>query len=332
MASKYGKRFARALDVDGSALTDGFIAEQGLALMQNLAKQDDPFFLAIGFKKPHLPFVAPKRYWDLYDRDMLELAEHHGGIENGSGYTMHGSDELRGYEGIPKSGAISEELQLECLHGYYACISYVDALVGRVLDELDTLGLRGDTTIVLWGDHGFHLSDHNMWGKHSPLEQATHSPLIFSAPGMKSGISTNSPAELTDISPSLCELSGLSVPEGIHGRSLVPVWTGEKERVRDGALCLFSRRGAHGYSYRTERYRYIEWINKRGGTVATDLFDYETDPLEMKSLAADSAHQKLVRELGTKMRAEGVGCDRLLAETGDIATSSGQPMTTLKSP
>lgn len=134
--------------------------------------------------------------------------------------------------------------------------------MGQLLGELDRLGLRENTAIVLWGDHGFHLSDHNMWGKHSPLELATRAPLIFAAPGMKSGITTSSPVEFTDIFPTLCELSDLPIPNGLHGRSLVPVWTGEKERVREGALCLFSRRGAFGYSYRTERYRYIEWSTK----------------------------------------------------------------------
>lgn len=311
VAEDDGKRFAGAPDVPDDALTDGLIAEQGLGLLRKMAGQDDPFFLAIGFKKPHLGFVAPKKYWDLYDRDQLNLAEHRGGIEGGSGYCLHDSEELRSYDGIPESGPISEELQLESLHGYYACVSYVDSLVGRLLKELDTLGLRENTAIVLWGDHGFHLSDHNMWGKHSPLEQATRSPLIFAASGMKPGVQTNSPAEFTDIFPSLCELAGLSVPEGLHGRSLVPVWTGEKDRVREGALCLFARRGAHGYSYRTERYRYIEWVNKFGKTVATDLFDYETDPLETKSIASDPAQAELVAELASKLKAEADGCDRL---------------------
>jgi len=318
---KYGKvseqdghHFARAPEVEDGALVDGQIAVQGIDLMRGLAEKGDPFFLAIGFKKPHLPFVAPKKYWDLYDRDKLKLSTHRGGIENGSGYCVHDSEELRSYDGIPASGAIPDELQLESLHGYYACISYVDTLVGRVLAELDELGLRENTVIVLWGDHGFHLSDHNMWGKHSPLEQAARSPLIFSAPGMKAGIETNAPAEFVDIFPTLCELADVPVPEGLHGRSQLPVWIGEKERVRGGALCLFSKKGAHGYSYRTERYRYIEWINKAGKTVASDLFDYETDPMETKSLVSDPAQAELVVELAKKMRDEAIGSERLLGK------------------
>ena len=307
-----GKRFARAPEVEDGALIDHQIAEQGIGLMRTLAKQDKPFFLAIGFKKPHLPFVAPKKFWDLYDRDELKLAQHRGEIENGSGYCLHDSEELRSYDGIPENGPISEDLQLESLHGYYACVSFIDELVGRVLGELETLGLRENTVIVLWGDHGFHLSDHNMWGKHSPLESSARSPLIFAAPGMKAGAETNAPTEFVDIFPTLCELAGLAIPGELHGRSQAPVWTGEKERVREGALCLFSRRGAHGYSYRTERYRYIEWVNKFGKTVATDLFDYQTDALETKSLSSDPKFEDLISELAEKMRSEAAGSERLL--------------------
>ncbi|MDF1814130.1 MAG: sulfatase-like hydrolase/transferase [Verrucomicrobiales bacterium] len=299
---------ARAPDVPDSSLTDGQIAEQGIGLIKELAQKGDPFFLAVGFKKPHLAFVAPKKYWDLYDRKELKLAAHKGSIENGSGYCLHDSEELRSYGGIPKNGPIPEELQLECLHGYYACVSFIDALVGQLVGALDSLGLREDTAIVLWGDHGFHLSDHNMWGKHSPLEEATRSPLIFSAPGMKSGITTQAPAEFTDIFPTLCELANLPVPVGLHGRSLLPVWKGEVDHVREGALCLFARRGAFGYSYRTTRYRYIEWVNKFGKTVATDLFDYENDPGETQSLSENS---ELVAKFSASLRLEAEGCERL---------------------
>jgi len=221
---------------------------------------------------------------------------------------------LRSYGGIPETGAISDELQLESLHGYYACISYVDPLLGRLLAELDDLGLRENTVIVLWGDHGFHLSDHNMWGKHSPLEQAARSPLIFSSPRMKASVETYAPAEFVDIFPTLCELVDLPVPDSLHGRSQVPVWTGESERVRNGALCLFAKRGAHGYSYRIERYRYIEWVNKAGKTIARDLFDYETDPRETKSLISDPGHADLVMELARQMRDEAIGSERLLGK------------------
>jgi arylsulfatase A-like enzyme len=147
--------------------------------MRKLSKGEKPFFLAVGFKKPHLPFIAPKKYWDMYQRDQFTLAPHRSGIKNASGYSVHDSDELRGYKGIPAEGDISETLQLEAIHGYYACVSYIDAQVGMLLDELDTLGLTDNTTIVFWGDHGFHLGDHGMWGKHSTLENAARVPLVI---------------------------------------------------------------------------------------------------------------------------------------------------------
>ncbi|MEO0413700.1 MAG: sulfatase-like hydrolase/transferase [Verrucomicrobiota bacterium] len=302
-----GKHVVAAPEVDEEALTDGQIAKNGRQLLQELAKQDTPFFLAVGFKKPHLPFVAPKKYWDLYDRDQLTLPEHKGGIENGSGNNLHESNEPRTYGGVPSEGPISTKLQLEMLHGYYACTSYIDYLIGTLVEELDKQGIANNTQIVLWGDHGFHTGDHNLWGKHTPLEQATRSPLIFVSPQQKAGVSSSTPIEFTDIFPTLCDLTGVPIPETIAGRSLVPVWNGEKDRIRNGALSLFARNGAFGYSYRTERYRYIEWVNKFGKTVATDLFDYQKDPSETRSLA----NEKLKANLAAKLRKEAHGAERL---------------------
>ena len=313
---KFGgrKEFALALDVADDELADGVIAQQGLALLKKLSKGDSPFFLAVGFKKPHLPFIAPKRYFDLYDREALPLASHAGGIEGDSGYLLHDSPEFRGYEGVPKEGPIREDLARESLHAYYACVSYVDAQVGLLLAELDRLGLRENTVIALWGDHGFHLGDHSMWGKHSALEQATRSPLIICPPpGGKAVPETTTPVEFIDLYPTLCELAGLPVPAEIQGRSLVPVIRGDQPSVRSGALTVFGKKGSLGYSYRTERHRYTEWVNKFGKTVATDLFDYQTDPLETKNLAADSASAPLIQELAARLRTEADGCERLFS-------------------
>ncbi|MGB7325655.1 MAG: sulfatase [Rubripirellula sp.] len=308
------KRFAFGPDVADAELTDGQIALGSRKLLQDLSKATQPFFLAVGFKKPHLPFIAPKKYWDLYDRDRFRVAEHRGGIRTDSGYSIHDSPEFRGYGGVPKDGIINDAIQLEAIHGYYACVSYIDAQVQSLLDELDRLGLSDSTTIVLWGDHGFHLGDHGMWGKHSTLEQATRVPLIICPPSGASIKSTATPVELTDIFPTLCELSEIDTPSSLAGRSLIPLLAGDRERVRDGALTVFKSKGSLGYSYRTDRYRYTEWISNRSGkTTASELYDYENDPFETKNRVNDSTYDEVRIRLAKQMRADGQGCDRLLA-------------------
>ena len=301
-----------APDVADADLMDGQIALDGVKLMKQLAAEDKPFFLAVGFKKPHLPFIAPKKYWDLYQRDSFTVAEHQGGIENDSGYVIHDSPEFRGYDGAPETGPIAEDLQLEAIHGYYACTSFIDAQVGLLTKQLEKLNLAETTAIVLWGDHGFHLGDHDMWGKHSALEQAARVPLIMIPPaGSKSPKQSTAPIELTDIFPTLCAWADIPIPKDIAGRNFGPLLSGGKERIREGALTVFNKKGAIGYSYRTERYRYNEWINKFGKTVARDLFDYQTDPLETKNLAADPDHSDLIEKLAKSLRLDSLGCDRL---------------------
>ena len=305
------ERFALTPEVADGDLIDGQIAEQGLELLRGLAGSAEPFFLAVGFKKPHLPFVAPQKYWDLYDRDRLDLAGFRGGIENDSGYTLHDGPEFRGYGGVPVSGPIPEAVQREAIHGYYACTSYIDTQVGRLLTELDRLGLADTTTVVLWGDHGFHLGDHGMWGKHSTLEQATRVPLLFRPAGGTAVRDAPAPVEFVDLFPTLCDLAGLPVPASLHGRSLVPILDGSADRVRDGALTVFKSRGSLGYSYRTDRYRLTLWVNKRGKVAATELYDYGADPLETTNVAGDPAYAAVAAELRSKLLADSAGCERL---------------------
>jgi GH35 family endo-1,4-beta-xylanase len=267
--------------------------------------------LAVGFKKPHLPFVAPKKYWDLYDANEIRLAQHQAGIENASGYSIHDSHEFRGYEGVPKEGLIPAELQRKSIHGYLACVSYIDAQVGLLLKELDDLGIADNTIVVLWGDHGFHLGDHGMWGKHTTLENATRVPLIIRTLEANKVAQTNSPVELNDIYPTLADLAGIEIPTAINGRSLVPLLSKESKPVRAGALTIFKSRGSLGYSFRTERYRYTEWINKAGKCPAKELYDYESDPLEKINLADQKSHSEIQNQLAKQLRAHAQGCERL---------------------
>lgn len=318
-------------------LTDGWIRSQSIRLMRKLGQDENPFFLAVGFKKPHLPFVAPRKYWDLYSPDQINLAEYQGGIKNGSGYSLHNCSEFRGYEGVPASGPFPEDLQRRSIHGYRACISFIDAQVGMLLDELETLGLKDNTIIVLWGDHGFHLGDHGLFGKHTTLEQATRVPMMIHVPG-SSGAQTNSPVELVDIFPTLSELSGLE-DVTVNGRSLKPIIDNQTSTIREGALTVFKNKGAYGYSFRTKTHRYTEWINKNLKTVAKELYDYTSDPWETTNLADQPHVAQVQRMLASQLRDHAQGCERLkpsdnsVGLLGDPTTNeTSQSVATAQSP
>jgi len=255
-------------DVPDGAYTDGAIATEGIRLMGELKEGGKPFFLAVGFKKPHLPFVAPSRYWNLYDRGDFQMAPFQQKSKNGVDLAYHTSGELRTYGGIPDFDSYSadakkhmaEEKQKELIHGYYACVSYIDAQVGRLLDELKAQGLDKNTVVVLWGDHGWHLGDHGLWCKHTNFEQATRSPLIFSSPDIPTSGKTQSPTEFVDIFPTLCELAHVPVPENLDGVSLVPLLKNTKASVKEYAVSQWPRGKTMGYAIRDSRYRYVVWF------------------------------------------------------------------------
>jgi len=305
-----------APDVSDDALTDGLIGKEGVRLIGALANKEKPFFIAVGFKKPHLPFIAPKKYWDMYDESKMPVAKFQkpaAGVDPSHNY--HDSPELRGYGGIPKTGPIPEDLQRKLLHGYYACSSYIDAQIGNLIAELKKQGVYDNTIICLWGDHGWHLGDHGMWGKHTTLEQAARAPLIIHSPGEKKGERTKSPTEFLDVFPTLCELAGFPIPKQLEGKSLVPIMKNPDATVKLGAITNFRRKG-FGYSFRGERYRYVEWINpKTKKIVARELYDYEKDPLETVDYSKNPEYKEIVERMAKELRetAKG-GCD-LLFET-----------------
>lgn len=285
-------------DVPDDAYTDGAIRKQGVKFIRELGGQGGkkkPFFIAVGFKKPHLPFVAPKKYWDLYQREEVPLAPFQKFAIDAPEFAYHDSNELRSYGGIPANGPLNEAKQRELIHGYYACISYIDAQIGMLLDELKQRDLMKNTIIVLWGDHGWHLGDHGIWCKHTNYEQATRSPLIFSGPGIPKGKTSNAPTEFVDIFPTLCELTGIPMLDNLDGISAKPVLTQSKPKVRDFAISQFGRGKAMGYAFRDEQYRYIVWPLKKGklppenidNNKGEELYDYKTDPLEKKNIASD---------------------------------------------
>ncbi len=321
-----------AIDLPDSDFVDGKICDEGITLLQNLSTNDTQFFLGVGFKKPHLAFIAPQQYWDDYQRDDFSIAPFQDHPLHEVSYTWNYAKELRGYPDIPTDPApIPEAKQLELIHGYYACISFIDAQVGRLPDELETLGLHTNTIVVLWGDHGFHLGDHEEWAKHTNLEQATHVLLIIHTPfSGQSRVKTKTPVALMDLYPTLCEMAGLPIPEqplyqnedpfdpasgrSLKGKSLAGVVNGTDDSVRTGAVNLF-RRGPYGYAYRTDRCRYTEWVSG-GVVVARELYDYELDPMETVNLAGEPGYDALMVQYSVSMREE---FDQFKLDADDLA-------------
>ena len=288
-------------DCPDNALADGMTADKAIESLREI--KDKRFFLAVGFHKPHLPFVAPKKYYDLYDPKELKLAPNPFPPKDMPEVAFYNSSEVRAYTDVPDVGDIDDKKARELIHGYYACASYTDAQIGRVIDELDKLGLRDKTVIVLWGDHGWHLGEHSLWCKHTNFEEATHAPLIISAPGQKNkGEKTKGLAEFVDIYPTLCELAGLPKPSTLEGTSLKPVMDDPKRPWKKAAFSQYPRPGGvMGYSMRTDRYRYTEWQKKDADPVGIELYDYQTDPLGNVNIAGLPENKELVARLSKQL-------------------------------
>jgi iduronate 2-sulfatase len=301
-------------DVSDDEYPDGKIAQEAIRRLRAAkAKPAEPFFLAVGFLKPHLPFCAPKKYWDLYDRASFKLPELRKAPEGAPPYAPSTWGELRQYSETPNSGPLSDEQGRTLIHGYHAVVSYMDAQLGRVLDELDRLDLASNTIIVLWGDHGWHLGDHGMWCKHTNYEEANRIPLMISAPGVgRPGTRTRALAETVDLYPTLCELAGLPAaknPQPLEGSSLVPVLERPSREGKEAVYHVFPRNrqgeGAIlGRAVRTERYRLVEWKKPGSATnrIEFELYDYKTDPAETKNLASEQP--KVVAKLHKLLTAQ----------------------------
>jgi len=221
---------------------DGYNTDLAIATMKDMVeKGDKPFFLGLGFFKPHLDFIAPKRYWDLYERDQIPLATQVDGPKNGAQMGLHASFELRVRHGIPKAGPIDPELSKTLMHAYLACVSYVDAQIGRMLAALEAAGVRDNTVIVVWGDHGWHLGDMGVWGKATNYEIATRVPMMIWTPDMPKGSrgkTTDALVELVDLYPTLCDLAGISLPSHLEGHSFKPLLDAPQ---RDWKKAVFSQ-------------------------------------------------------------------------------------------
>ncbi len=325
----------QAPDVPDDTLYAGRMTGQAIAAMA--AAKDRPFFLAVGYRRPHLPLVAPRKYFNKYPLDRIRLPEHRQPPAGAPLWSIYNSVtywhprarevwridldfpkypssleealrfagwELRSYRGIPAGGPIPDPLQARVWQAYMACVSYVDAQVGRLLQALETHGLSDKTVVILWGDHGWHLGEHGTWAKMTLFEWATRVPLLIAAPGRSQPLQIGSLVELVDLYPTLCQLADLPIPRHVEGSSLVPLLSDPDQPWKTAAFSHFPRHGhSLGQSMRTERYRYTEWVGLDGGVKGRELYDHAADPLELVNLAASPATSGTVQQLARQMKA-----------------------------
>ncbi|MBN8627451.1 MAG: sulfatase [Planctomycetes bacterium] len=297
---------------------DGKMTSDALSKLRALAAGESPFFLAVGYIRPHLPFITPKKYWELYDRRKIPLANN-AYLPKGAPLVAFGDRSLGGFYELrdyldyadapsPLDQSLTEAQQRELRHGYYASVSFVDTQIGRLLDGLKELNLERNTIVVLWSDHGWKLGEHNGWCKQTNYEIDARAPLMIRAPGAKAnGRPCKALVEFVDVYPTLCDLAGLPIPNTLEGRSLTPLLEDTEATVKDAAFSQFPRRHAGrdymGYAMRTDRYRYVEWLDATTGQLtARELYDHSVDPDENENLAerssvVDELHDQMWREL-----------------------------------
>lgn len=322
---------AESADVSDDAYTDGLVCNEAINALRGFASKaqahsdastdpdapdasDPPFFLAVGFRKPHLPFCAPSKYWEQYRRDNIPLPQITNHPLDAPEFATRSWQELEGYKDIPKDAALSEAKVRELRHGYYACVSYIDAQVGKLLDALEALQLERKTVIVLWSDHGFHLGEQGLWTKANNYEQATRVPLILSVPDYTTNSVCDQFVELVDLYPTLAEVCKLEIPPGLEGASFAPLLMDPSLPWKSAAFSQFprgyksKRHSGHGdvmgYTIRTEEFRYVEWRDwKTQSPVAKELYHLVTDPLESKNVASDPNFNSAVNSLSELLRA-----------------------------
>lgn len=287
-------------EVPDSAYFDGLMTQKTIRDLKRFKELKQPFFLAAGYLKPHLPFNAPQKYWDMYPLDQISLPDNYYRPENAPDAAIHNFGELRGYYGVPEKGPVSDEMAKTLIRGYYACVSYTDAQIGKLLVALDELGLRENTIVILWGDHGWQLGEHTLWCKHSNFDVAMRVPLIISAPGFKGGMKTEALAEYIDIFPSLCDLAGLELPSQLHGESFVPLMTNPDQKFKDVIYARF----INGESIKTDRYLYSEWYDKDNKYYGRMLYDHENDPDENINISEYPENAPLVDSLSKILHQE----------------------------
>jgi iduronate 2-sulfatase len=311
-----------AADIHDTLYYDGAQTELAKKTLTRLAEMEKPFYLGLGYFRPHLPFAVPKEYWDMYDPDEIPLATNSEIPEGAPLWTMNSMYELRHYDGFSHIGhptssyRMSEDTSRILKHGYYASVSYVDALLGDLLTHMKELGIYENTIIIVWGDHGWKLGDHNSWGKMTNYNIDLQVPIIVRYPGQKmTGVQTFAITELIDMFPTLCELAGIKVPDYMQGTSLVPLLNDPNLPWKKAAFSQFHRRprvaadgGRYmGYSINTAEFHYIEWFTwdhvsgSKGDYVTAELYDRLNDPYESINVAQKEEYIDVIGKLSTQL-------------------------------
>ena len=298
----------QAPEVPDNALQDGQVADRAVEALHRA--RDGRFFLAVGFQKPHLPFTAPRKFFDLYDPSTLPVAEDPHRPLGAPDTAFTRWQELRGYTDIPDEDPLPPGKTRELIHGYYAATSYMDAQLGRVLREVESLGLTDQTVVILFGDHGWHLGEQEQWAKTTNLELDARAPMILHVPGMATeGRACNQLVEFVDMFPTLCEACGVAAPEGLEGTSMIPLLENPERPWKLAAFNQIPRPyladkdwELMGYSMRTDRYRYTEWMDRDGAVRAKELYDFEIAPVETANLAEDQEYRSVSDSLAKRLR------------------------------
>jgi iduronate 2-sulfatase len=297
-----------AVDCEDDDLLDGDCASNAIAQLHEHAKNSDqPFFLAVGFANPHVPWIAPKKYFDLYEPAALPLAKNEFLPKGAPGFAATSGADFYWYKDVPQVAGdkLPEDYKRACLQSYLAAISYVDAQVGRLLAALDETGLAKNTVIVFWSDHGYYMGEHTWWGgKHNNYEGATRNCLIIAKPGQKTtGCMSDSLAQSVDLAPTLTELCGLPPNSGFEGRSLAPVLEDPTLEVNDAAYSWYPKAGYIGLAMRTDKWRYVEWT-KPGESAQRELYNMVHDSQNDLNVADKPEHQQVMDSLSRQMRAK----------------------------
>ena len=307
------------MDVPDNAYFDGAMTDRAVRELAAFAKSGKPFFMAVGYKKPHLPFIAPKRYWDLYKRKDIETAPnpfHPKNMPKGAVDSFPGemgaycdARELAAKQKAAGKQDWPDEYSKQLIHAYLACISYIDAQIGRLMDTLEKTGLARNTVVMLWGDHGWHLGENGTWGKHTNLEWGTHSPLLLRVPGQpNAGKVTDGLAEFVDVYPTLADACGLPVPTHCEGTSLIPLLRNPSAQWKTAAFSQFRKTingvACMGYTMRTDKFRYNEWCDRKNlsRVVARELYDHRQNHNENENVIDSPDYTKIAKELAAKMK------------------------------
>jgi len=305
-AAFYAGPAFEAPDVPDDELADGDIAREAVAALRELAsKPEQPFFLGVGFHNPHVPWVAPKKYWDLYDPKDIPLPDNQYVPRNAPSFAARSGADFYWYGNVPKDRKITAAFGRRCLHGYLAAVSYIDTLVGRLLDTVAEMGLEKNTLVILWGDHGYYMGEHGWWGgKHNNYEGATRAPLIISMPGQKNqGAKSDALVEFVDVYPSLVDICGLPEADGVEGRSFKSLIDDPQGSIKKSGCSWYPKGGYQGVAMRTDRWRFVRW-RKAGSPEVYELYDHRNDPEENENLAGKPEYGAVVKELSAMLRAK----------------------------